>query len=89
MVLSQLIPRKLWLDPNGKQLRQWPIEEIETLRDQNVQLSNQELKLGDHFEVEGITAAQVICCLIWDQNQRKFLLWLETNITQFLMIFPG
>ncbi|XVF55757.1 hypothetical protein PTKIN_Ptkin06aG0062600 [Pterospermum kingtungense] len=54
----QAIPRKVWLDPNGKQLLQWPIEEIETLRDQNVQLSNQELKLGDHIEVTGITAAQ-------------------------------
>ncbi|XP_016711729.1 beta-fructofuranosidase, insoluble isoenzyme 1 isoform X2 [Gossypium hirsutum] len=55
----QAIPRKVWLDPSGKQLLQWPIEEIETLRGQNVQLSNQELKSGEHIEVKGITAAQV------------------------------
>ncbi|MBA0581374.1 hypothetical protein Gorai_023555 [Gossypium raimondii] len=54
----QAIPRKVWLDPSGKQLLQWPIEEIETLRGQNVQLSNQELKSGEHIEVKGITAAQ-------------------------------
>ncbi|KAL4309160.1 hypothetical protein GQ457_01G015280 [Hibiscus cannabinus] len=54
----QTIPRKLWLDPSGKQLLQWPIEEIETLRGQKLQLSNQQLKLGQHVEVKGITAAQ-------------------------------
>ncbi|XP_022767046.1 beta-fructofuranosidase, insoluble isoenzyme 1-like [Durio zibethinus] len=54
----QTIPRKVWLDPNRKQLLLWPIEEIETLRTQNVKLSNQELKLGEHVEVKGITAAQ-------------------------------
>ncbi|XVE75937.1 hypothetical protein DITRI_Ditri12bG0132100 [Diplodiscus trichospermus] len=54
----QTIPRKLWLDPNQKQLLLWPIEEVETLRHQNVELSNQELKLGDYIEVKGITAAQ-------------------------------
>lgn len=59
MELSQAIPRKVWLDPSGKQLLQWPIEEIETLRGQNVQLSNQELKSGEHIEVKVITAAQV------------------------------
>ncbi|XP_039022549.1 beta-fructofuranosidase, insoluble isoenzyme 1-like [Hibiscus syriacus] len=54
----QTIPRKLWLDPSGKQLLLWPIEEIETLRGQKVQLSNQKLKLGEPVEVKGITAAQ-------------------------------
>ncbi|KAK7833040.1 beta-fructofuranosidase [Quercus suber] len=28
----QTIPRELWLDSSGKQLIQWPIEELETLR---------------------------------------------------------
>ncbi|GKA53230.1 glycoside hydrolase, family 32 [Tanacetum coccineum] len=53
-----LIPRTVWLDPSGKQLLLWPFAELETLRDQNVQLSNMELKQGDKVEVEGITAAQ-------------------------------
>ncbi|KAF2307647.1 hypothetical protein GH714_030580 [Hevea brasiliensis] len=52
------IPRKMWLDPSGRQVVQWPVEELETLRGQRVQLSNQKLKKGEHVEVKGITAAQ-------------------------------
>ncbi|XP_061954298.1 beta-fructofuranosidase, insoluble isoenzyme 2-like isoform X1 [Populus nigra] len=54
----QLIPRKVWLDPSGKQLLQWPVVELEKLRGHNVHLSNQKLNHGDHVEVKGITAAQ-------------------------------
>ncbi|XP_009804784.1 beta-fructofuranosidase, insoluble isoenzyme 1-like [Nicotiana sylvestris] len=54
----QLIPRKLWLDPSGKQLVQWPVEELETLRKQKVQLSNKKLNKGEMVEVQGITPAQ-------------------------------
>ncbi|GMN39445.1 hypothetical protein TIFTF001_008678 [Ficus carica] len=54
----QAIPRTLWLDSNGKQLIQWPIEEIETLRGHKVKVTNTKLKKGDHFEIKGITAAQ-------------------------------
>lgn len=54
----QLIPRTVWLDTSGKQLLQWPIEELETLRGEKVQISNQQIKQGDHFEIKGITAAQ-------------------------------
>ncbi|KAF4371239.1 hypothetical protein F8388_020966 [Cannabis sativa] len=54
----QTIPRTVWLDPNGKQLLQWPIEEIETLRDQKVEVNNLKLEKGDFSEIKGITAAQ-------------------------------
>lgn len=55
----QLIPRVVWLDPSGKQLRQWPIEELESLRGTKVQLGGQQqLNKGDRVEVKGITAAQ-------------------------------
>nr|CAB76674.1 invertase, putative [Solanum tuberosum] len=54
----QLIPRKVWLDPSGKQLIQWPVEELETLRTQKVQLSNKKLNNGEKVEVTGITPAQ-------------------------------
>lgn len=60
--LFQLIPRTVWLDTSGKQLLQWPIAELETLRGDKVQISNQQIKQGDHFEIKGITAAQV--CLL-------------------------
>ncbi|KAF5473553.1 hypothetical protein F2P56_010155 [Juglans regia] len=54
----QLIPRTVWLDTSGKQLLQWPIKELETLRGEKVHISNQQIKQGDHFEIRGITAAQ-------------------------------
>ncbi|KAK1379140.1 beta-fructofuranosidase, insoluble isoenzyme 1-like [Heracleum sosnowskyi] len=54
----QLIPRRLWLDQNGKQLTQWPIEEIEVLRGQKVHMEKQVLNMGDQVEVKGITVAQ-------------------------------
>ncbi|TVU06421.1 hypothetical protein EJB05_49634, partial [Eragrostis curvula] len=34
----QAFPRKVWLDKDGKQLLQWPVEEIETLRRGRVSL---------------------------------------------------
>ena len=52
------IPRKLWLDPSGKQLVQWPVKELETLRKEKVQLSNHKLYKGEKIEVKGITVAQ-------------------------------
>nr|KAJ0190071.1 hypothetical protein LSAT_V11C800420000 [Lactuca sativa] len=54
----QLIPRMVWLDPSGKQLLQWPIHELETLRGDNVHLSDVKLNKGDVVEVKGITPAQ-------------------------------
>ncbi|XP_071686715.1 beta-fructofuranosidase, insoluble isoenzyme 3-like [Rutidosis leptorrhynchoides] len=54
----QLIPRTVWLDPSGKQLLQWPVTELETLRGKHVKLINEVLEQGDKIEVRGITAAQ-------------------------------
>ncbi|CAN4121326.1 unnamed protein product [Withania somnifera] len=54
----QLIPRKVWLDPSGKQLVQWPVEELNALRTQKVQLSNKKLNKGENVQVKGITPAQ-------------------------------
>ncbi|KAK4795426.1 hypothetical protein SAY86_013420 [Trapa natans] len=55
----EAIPRTIWLDSSGKQLIHWPIEEIETLRVNKVELQKVELKQGEHVEVKGITAAQI------------------------------
>nr|ADF27781.1 cell-wall invertase [Phelipanche ramosa] len=54
----QLIPRTIVLDPSGKQLVQWPIEEVETLRRNEVQLRSLKLAKGEKIEITGITAAQ-------------------------------
>ncbi|XP_057777959.1 beta-fructofuranosidase, insoluble isoenzyme 1-like [Salvia miltiorrhiza] len=54
----QLIPRTVVLDPSGKQLVQWPVEELESLRGKSMEMSNVELEQGAKVEVEEITAAQ-------------------------------
>ncbi|EES10748.2 hypothetical protein BDA96_06G078700 [Sorghum bicolor] len=54
----QAIPRTVWLDPSGKQLLQWPIEEVEALRGKSVTLKNRVIKPGQHVEVTGIQTAQ-------------------------------
>uniref|UniRef100_A0A803QKE4 Beta-fructofuranosidase n=2 Tax=Cannabis sativa TaxID=3483 RepID=A0A803QKE4_CANSA len=54
----QAIPRTIVLDPSGKQLLQWPIEEVETLRGKEIEIKNAKLKKGDIIKVKGITPAQ-------------------------------
>ncbi|XP_059301979.1 beta-fructofuranosidase, insoluble isoenzyme CWINV3-like [Lycium ferocissimum] len=54
----QSFPREIWLDRAGKQLIQWPIEEIETLRTNKVELQNITLKAGSKIEISGVTGAQ-------------------------------
>ncbi|ESQ29974.1 hypothetical protein EUTSA_v10011339mg [Eutrema salsugineum] len=54
----QSFPRKIWLGESGKELLQWPIEEIETLRGSQVSWHNKVLKAGSTLQVHGVTAAQ-------------------------------
>ncbi|KAK5773160.1 hypothetical protein PVK06_049465 [Gossypium arboreum] len=54
----QSIPRQIWLDRNGKQLVQWPLEELNSLRDNEVYVYDKQLESGSVFEVSGITASQ-------------------------------
>ncbi|KAK4375307.1 hypothetical protein RND71_005984 [Anisodus tanguticus] len=54
----QSFPREIWLDRAGNQLVQWPIEEIETLRTNKVDLQNITLKAGSKREISGITSSQ-------------------------------
>ncbi|KAL3646891.1 Invertase [Castilleja foliolosa] len=53
-----LIPRTILLDQKGKQLLQWPIQEVEKLRGKKIELSNKKLVKGDNVEITGITTAQ-------------------------------
>ncbi|CAD6341573.1 unnamed protein product [Miscanthus lutarioriparius] len=47
----QAIPRTVWLDPGGKQLLRWPIEEVEAaLRGKSVTLMNRVIKPGHHVQ---------------------------------------
>ncbi|CAO2840208.1 unnamed protein product [Amaranthus hypochondriacus] len=54
----QAIPRTIVLDKSGKQLVQWPIKEVETLRGNRVELVSQVIEGGSMVEVSGITASQ-------------------------------
>ncbi|VAH37246.1 unnamed protein product [Triticum turgidum subsp. durum] len=54
----QTVPRKIWLDEDGKQLRQWPVEEIETLRSKRVNLLIPEVNAGGVNEIIGVMGAQ-------------------------------
>ncbi|CAL5029467.1 unnamed protein product [Urochloa decumbens] len=54
----QAFPRALWLDSDGKQLVQWPVEEIETLRRKRVALLGAELSSGGLHEIAGIETLQ-------------------------------
>ncbi|XP_042437715.1 beta-fructofuranosidase, insoluble isoenzyme 3-like [Zingiber officinale] len=53
-----LIPRELWLDENGRQLLQWPVEEFDRLRSQHVSLANQAVNPGGFFRVNNIDSVQ-------------------------------
>jgi len=59
VVAMQAIPRKIWLDPSGKQLLQWPVEEVEKLRGKPVSVAGKVVKPGQHFEVTGLATYQV------------------------------
>jgi beta-fructofuranosidase len=48
-----------WLDESGERLMQWPIEELEKLRDKQISIAGETLQSGSTLEVKGITASQV------------------------------
>lgn len=52
------IPRTIWLDKDSKQLLQWPVEEIESLRGKQVRHQGLELRKGDLFEIKEIDTLQ-------------------------------
>lgn len=54
----QAFPRKVWLDGDGKQLLQWPVDEIETLRTKRVGLQGTEVKAGGLHEIVGVASSQ-------------------------------
>lgn len=54
----QSFPRSMWLDKTEKRLVQWPVQEIERLRENEVNHQNKEIKGGTVFEISGITASQ-------------------------------
>lgn len=62
----QLIPRALWLDPSGKQLLQWPVEELYSLRGSHISVQDVVIKPGDHQMLSGIQTAQADAEILFD-----------------------
>ncbi|XP_078168394.1 beta-fructofuranosidase, insoluble isoenzyme 7-like isoform X2 [Carex rostrata] len=54
----QTFPRAIWLDTDGMQLIQWPIEDIKLLRKQQIQLRDFGLQSGVKHEISGILTSQ-------------------------------
>uniref|UniRef100_A0A7N0TW43 Beta-fructofuranosidase n=1 Tax=Kalanchoe fedtschenkoi TaxID=63787 RepID=A0A7N0TW43_KALFE len=54
----QAIPRAVWLDKSGKQLIQWPVEELEKLRAKRTELHNTTLVKESQVTIPGVTASQ-------------------------------
>ncbi|KAK6911900.1 Glycosyl hydrolase family 32, N-terminal [Dillenia turbinata] len=55
----QAIPRTVWLDKSGKQVIQWPIQEVEELRGENPSITmGPDLESGSRIEITRITSAQ-------------------------------
>ncbi|GLT25584.1 hypothetical protein SLA2020_007050 [Shorea laevis] len=54
----QSVPRSILLSKNHRKLIQWPIKEIEKLREKKVSFGIKEIKGGSVLKVPGITAAQ-------------------------------
>jgi beta-fructofuranosidase len=52
------VPTKIWLDIDGKQLLQWPIKEIETLRKKKVGLQGTKVNSGGVKEIIGVAGSQ-------------------------------
>ncbi|KAK6243747.1 hypothetical protein QUC31_010156 [Theobroma cacao] len=67
----QSIPRSILLSKTGKQLIQWPIKEIETLRAENVSIQEKQLKGGSVLEVLGVTASQADVEVAFDLTNLK------------------
>nr|AFK35670.1 unknown [Lotus japonicus] len=75
----QSIPRQVWLDQSGKQLVQWPIEEVEKLRDKQIRITGKELVSGTTLEVSGITASQADVEVLFELPELESAEWLDAS----------
>ncbi|CAJ2675201.1 unnamed protein product [Trifolium pratense] len=73
----QTIPRQVWLDKSGKRLIQWPIEEVENLRNKQISITGKKLEGGSTLEISGITASQVDVEVLFDLPELENGEWLE------------
>ncbi|KAK7310705.1 hypothetical protein RJT34_08374 [Clitoria ternatea] len=75
----QCVPRQVWLDKSGKQLMQWPIEEVEKLRDKQITIMGEKLIGGSTLEVSGITASQADVEVLFELPELESAEWLDPS----------
>ncbi|TKY57984.1 Fructan 6-exohydrolase [Spatholobus suberectus] len=75
----QCIPRQVWLDESGKRLMQWPIEEVEKLRDNHISITGENLVGGSIIEVSGITASQADVEVLFELPELENAEWLDQS----------
>ncbi|KAG4972487.1 hypothetical protein JHK82_038156 [Glycine max] len=63
------IPRAIWLHKSGKQLVQWPVVELESLRVNPVHWPTKVVKGGEMLQVTGVTAAQADVEISFEVNE--------------------
>ncbi|KAF7808572.1 Beta-fructofuranosidase, insoluble isoenzyme CWINV1 [Senna tora] len=73
----QAIPRQVWLDKNGKRLVQWPIEEVEKLRDKQVSITGEELVSKSSVQVSGVTASQADVEVLFELPDLESAEWID------------
>jgi len=78
-VVIQSFPRVVSLDTNGRQLVQWPVKELESLRRKQRQLHDIVLKTGGIVEVEGLRVSEASLC--------KYLLLVDITHILFGYVF--
>ncbi|KAL4342007.1 hypothetical protein GQ457_08G003820 [Hibiscus cannabinus] len=76
----QAIPRQIWLDRTGKQLVQWPVEELNNLRDNQVYVYGKQLKSDSVFEVSGITASQADIEIMFELPKLEEAEFMDTSL---------
>ncbi|KAE8674386.1 licodione synthase-like [Hibiscus syriacus] len=91
-------PRQIWLDRTEKQLVQWPVEELTSLRDNQVHLNGKQLKSGSLFEISAITASQADIEMMFELPELEEAEFMDTTLetkdltertTIFFRIFRG
>ncbi|MED6151464.1 hypothetical protein PIB30_082812 [Stylosanthes scabra] len=75
----QAIPRQVWVDENGKWLIQWPIEELERLRENQVSIVGHKLVAGSTLQVSGITASQADVEVVFELPELESAEWLDSK----------
>ncbi|RDX86751.1 Beta-fructofuranosidase, insoluble isoenzyme CWINV3 [Mucuna pruriens] len=75
----QCIPRQVWLDESGKRLMQWPIEEVEKLRDRQISIMGEKLVGGATLEISGITASQADVEVLFELQELENAEWLDES----------